>query len=243
MRIVIAEDSVLLLDGLTRLLAAEGHTVTGHTTADALVAALGTPGTGLPGLLITDVRMPPTHTDEGLRAAIHLRALHPRLPVLVLSQYVEQRYARELFAGGARGLGYILKDRVADVDEFLDAIAAVAAGRSVIDPEVVSQIMARSARTGLDTLTPREREVLALMAEGRSNIAIAERLVVGLPAVEKHVTSILTKLGLPPDADDHRRVLAVLRWLEFAPTNDAAANATPTNATLTKVTTRNGAQA
>ncbi|RHA43081.1 response regulator transcription factor [Cellulomonas rhizosphaerae] len=215
MRIVIAEDSVLLLDGLTRLLEAEGHEVTGYKTADELVAGIGEP---LPDVLVTDVRMPPTHTDEGLRAAVHLRSLHPRLPVLVLSQYVEQRYARELFAGEVRGLGYVLKDRVADVDEFLDALHRVASRGTVIDPEVVAQILARSRRDGLDTLTPREREVLGLMAEGRSNAAIAERLVVGLPAVEKHVTSILAKLDLPPDGDDHRRVLAVLRWLEQAPT-------------------------
>ena len=221
MRIVIAEDSVLLLDGLTRLLRAEGHEVTGHRTADELVAVLGDPSADLPDLLVTDVRMPPTHTDEGLRAAVHLRGLHPGLPVLVLSQYVEQRYARELFAADARGLGYVLKDRVADVDEFLAALDRVAAGGTVVDPEVVAQVLARSRRSALDTLSPREREVIALMAEGRSNGAIAERLVVGLPAVEKHVTSILTKLDLPPDASDHRRVLAVLRWLEDAPTNGA----------------------
>ncbi|WP_425955329.1 response regulator [Xylanimonas sp. McL0601] len=215
MRIVIAEDSVLLLDGLTRLLAAEGHGVRGFRTADELVRAMTRPGAELPDLLITDVRMPPSHTDEGLRAAVHLRSLHPELSVLVLSQYVEQRYASELFAAGARGLGYVLKDRVADVDEFLDAVARVAGGGTVVDPEVVSQILARSRSTGLDTLTPREHEVLALMAEGRSNAAIADRLVVGLAAVEKHVTNILTKLGLPPDADDHRRVLAVLRWLDL----------------------------
>jgi DNA-binding NarL/FixJ family response regulator len=214
-RIVIAEDSVLLLDGLTRLLEAEGHEVTGFRTADELVAGLAEP---LPDVLVTDVRMPPTHTDEGLRAAVHLRSLHPRLPVLVLSQYVEQRYARELFAGDVRGLGYVLKDRVADVDDFLDALHRVAARGTVIDPEVVAQILARSRRDGLDTLTPREREVLGLMAEGRSNGAIAERLVVGLAAVEKHVTSILAKLDLPPDGDDHRRVLAVLRWLDQGPT-------------------------
>jgi len=209
-RIVIAEDSVLLLDGLTRLLAAEGHSVTGYGTADKVVAALGSPES-LPDVLVTDVRMPPSHTDEGLRAALHLRSLHPRLPVLVLSQYVEQRYARELFAGLGGGLGYLLKDRVADVEEFLDALNRVAAGGTVIDPEVVAQLLVRSP--GLDLLSPREREVLALMAEGRSNGAIAERLVVGLAAVEKHVTSILTKLDLPPDDDQHRRVLAVLRWL------------------------------
>ena len=214
MRIVIAEDSVLLLDGLTRLLVAEGHEVTAYRTADELVARLAEP----PDVLVTDVRMPPSHTDEGLRAAIHLRSLHPQLPILVLSQYVEQRYARELFAGDVRGLGYVLKDRVADVDEFLDALNRVASGGTVIDPEVVQQILARSRRSDLDALTPREREVLGLMAEGRSNSAIAERLVVGLPAVEKHVTSILTKLGLAPDGDDHRRVLAVLRYLGAAPT-------------------------
>ncbi len=216
MRIVIAEDSVLLLDGLTRLLNAEGHDVTGYTTADELVAALApstVPGT-LPDLVVTDVRMPPTHTDEGLRAAIHLRSVHHRLPVLVLSQYVEQRYARELFTADPQGLGYVLKDRVADVDEFLDAVTRVADGGTVIDPEVVAQILARTPRSGTERLTARESQVLGLMAEGRSNAAIADRLVVGLPAVEKHVTSILAKLDLPPDADDHRRVLAVLRWLD-----------------------------
>ena len=221
MRVVIAEDSVLLLAGLTRLLGAEGHEVTGHRTADELVAALGDPDADLPDVVVTDVRMPPTHTDEGLRAAVHLRGLHPTLPVLVLSQYVEQRYARELFAADARGLGYVLKDRVADVDDFLAALARVAAGGTVVDPEVVAQVLARSRRSLADVLSPREREVIALMAEGRSNAAIAERLVVGGAAVEKHVTSILTKLDLPPDADDHRRVLAVLRWLEDGPTNGA----------------------
>ena len=214
MRIVIAEDSVLLLDGLTRLLTAEGHTVTGHGTATDLVRALSKPDTELPGLLVTDVRMPPSHTDEGLRAAVHLRSLHPDLPVLVLSQYVEQSYATELFARGARSLGYVLKDRVADVDEFLDAVARVSGGGTVLDPEVVTQIMARHPGSDLDVLTRREREVLALMAEGRSNAAIAGCLVVGLAAVEKHVTNILNKLGLPPATDDHRRVLAVLRWLD-----------------------------
>jgi DNA-binding NarL/FixJ family response regulator len=213
-RIVIAEDSVLLLDGLTRLLQAEGHDVTGHRTAEEMVAALSSTEAVLPDLLVTDVRMPPSHTDEGLRAAVHLRSLHPELPVLVLSQYVEQRYAAELFARGTRGLGYVLKDRVADVDEFLDAVDRVAGGGTVLDPEVVSQVLARS-RHDLADLTPREREVLALMAEGRSNGAIADRLVVGPAAVEKHVTNILTKLGLPPDADAHRRVLAVLRWLDL----------------------------
>lgn len=220
MRIVIAEDSVLLLDGLTRLLTSEGHEVTGHRTADDAVAALGRPvgpGHTLPDLLVTDVRMPPTHTDEGLRAAVHLRSVHPTLPVLVLSQYVEQRYASELFAGDVRALGYLLKDRIADVDELLDAVGRVAGGGTVIDPEVVAQLLARARRPVLERLTAREREVLALMAEGRSNAAIAERLVVGTAAVEKHVTSILTKLELTPGADDHRRVLAVLRYLEHTP--------------------------
>lgn len=217
MRIVIAEDSVLLLDGLTRLLEAEGHQVTGHKTADELVAAMSR-ADALPDLLVTDVRMPPSHTDEGLRAAVHLRSIHPTLPVLVLSQYVEQRYAAELFAGDVRALGYVLKDRVADVDEFLDVVGRVAGGGTVIDPEVVAQLLARGRRAGLDALTARERDVLGLMAEGRSNAAIAERLVIGLGAVEKHVTSILTKLDLAPDGDDHRRVLAVLRWLEHEPT-------------------------
>ncbi|MFI6425594.1 LuxR C-terminal-related transcriptional regulator [Promicromonospora sp. NPDC050880] len=214
MRIVIAEDSVLLLDGLTRLLVAEGHTVSGYADAGTLVRALSLPDADLPDLLVTDVRMPPSHTDEGLRAAVHLRSLHPDLPVLVLSQYVEQSYASELFARGARGLGYVLKDRIADVDEFLDAVTRVSGGGTVVDPEVVTQIIARHPGSDLDVLTRREREVLALMAEGRSNAAIADRLVVGLAAVEKHVTNILTKLGLPPAADDHRRVLAVLRWLD-----------------------------
>ena len=212
MRIVIAEDSVLLRDGLTRLLTAEGHEVTGFPTADELVATLG-PEAELPEIVVTDVRMPPSHTDEGLRAALHLRSLHPQLPILVLSQYVEQRYARELFAGRVRGLGYLLKDRVADVEDFLEALGRVADGGTVIDPEVVAQLLVRSERSGLDALSPREREVLSLMAEGRSNSAIAERLFVSLAAVEKHVTSILTKLDLPPDDDQHRRVLAVLRWL------------------------------
>ena len=212
MRIVIAEDSVLLRDGLTRLLTAEGHEVSGFPTADELVATLG-PEAELPEIVVTDVRMPPSHTDEGLRAALHLRSLHPQLPILVLSQYVEQRYARELFAGRVRGLGYLLKDRVADVEDFLEALGRVADGGTVIDPEVVAQLLVRSERSGLDALSPREREVLSLMAEGRSNSAIAERLFVSLAAVEKHVTSILTKLDLPPDDDQHRRVLAVLRWL------------------------------
>ena len=211
MRIVIAEDSVLLLDGLTRLLTAEGHQVRGHATADALVA--GMTADALPDLVVTDVRMPPTHTDEGLRAAVHLRSLYRRLPVLVLSQYVEQRYATELFAADPAGLGYVLKDRVADVDEFLDALGRVAAGGTVIDPEVVAQLLTRRTTTGLERLSAREREVLALMAEGRSNRAIAERLFVTEHTVEKHVKSIFGSLALPQSPDDHRRVLAVITYL------------------------------
>lgn len=215
MRIVIAEDSVLLLDGLTRLLQVEGHEVSGDRTADELLLRLaGTRPEDLPDLVITDVRMPPTHTDEGLRAALRLRAEHPRLPILVLSQYIEQRYAADLLSGGVQGLGYVLKDRVGEIDEFLAAVAQVAGGGTVIDPEVVGQLLARSRSTGLERLTTREREVLHLMAEGRSNDAIARELVVTTPAVEKHITSILTKLDLPPDSGDHRRVLAVLRYLQ-----------------------------
>lgn len=217
MRILIAEDSVLLLEGLTRLLRSEGHDVVGYRTADDLVAAVAREGT--PDLVVTDVRMPPTHTDEGLRAAVHLRSVHPELRVLVLSQYVEHRYAADLFGSDARSLGYVLKDRVADVDEFLLALSRVADGGTVLDPEVVAQVLARSRTTGVDALTPRETEVLGLMAEGLSNTAIASRLVVGHAAVEKHVTSILTKLDLPPSDAQHRRVLAVLQWLDHGPTD------------------------
>jgi DNA-binding NarL/FixJ family response regulator len=215
-RIVIAEDSVLLLDGLTRLLEAEGHQVTGHKTADELVAAMSR-ADALPDLLVTDVRMPPSHTDEGLRAAVHLRSIHPRLPVLVLSQYVEQRYAAELFAGDVRALGYVLKDRVADVDEFLDVVGRVAGGGTVIDPEVVAQLLARGRRAGLEALTARERDVLGLMAEGRSNAAIAGRLSITEKAVAKHINNLFAKLDLPMAADDNRRVLAVLAYLDLGP--------------------------
>jgi DNA-binding NarL/FixJ family response regulator len=161
--------------------------------------------------------MPPTHTDEGIRAAVELRERHPALPVLVLSQYVEERYASELFSGGAGGVGYLLKDRVTDVRAFLDALRRVADGESVVDGEVVAQLVARSrAASPLDDLTAREREVLALMAEGLSNAAVAERLVITERAVEKHVRSIFQKLRLPPDETGNRRVIAVLRFLEAA---------------------------
>jgi DNA-binding NarL/FixJ family response regulator len=219
-RIVIAEDSVLLRAGLTRILADAGEEVVATVgDADELLIAVER---HQPDLCVVDVRMPPTHTDDGLRAAIAIRKRWPRIGILVLSQYVEERYATELLAGGlggaqrprTDGIGYLLKDRVADVSEFLDAARRVGAGGTALDPEVVSQLLARSRRRDpLDRLTPREREVLALMAEGRSNPAIARALVVSDKAVEKHVSSILTKLDLPPDGDDHRRVLAVLQWV------------------------------
>jgi DNA-binding NarL/FixJ family response regulator len=212
MRIVIAEDAAVLRDGLAHLLSSRGHEVVAAVPdGDALRAAVAE---HLPDVAVVDIRMPPTHTDEGLRAAIAIRRDHPGVGVLVFSQYVEARYAADLLAGGAERVGYLLKDRVADVSDFVDALARVAAGGTVLDPEVVTQMLATSRRTDdLDALTPREREVLALMAEGRSNTAIAERLVLAYGSVEKHVTSIFTKFGLPPSAGDHRRVLAVLRYL------------------------------
>jgi DNA-binding NarL/FixJ family response regulator len=219
MRVVIAEDAALLREGLRRLLEDRGHEVV--ATVDepvALVAAVAAHG---PDAAIVDVRMPPTFTDEGLRAAIELRRDHPATGVLVFSQYIETRYATRLLAAGAAGVGYLLKDRVADVAEFTDALARVAAGGTALDPEVVSQLLGarlgdrRPGRgtTGLGSLTAREREVLSLMAEGRSNAAIAAELVVSPGAVEKHVAGIFAKLGLPPSDGDNRRVLAVLRYL------------------------------
>ncbi|HEX5565991.1 MAG TPA: response regulator transcription factor [Streptomyces sp.] len=217
MRVVIAEDSVLLREGLTRLLTDRGHeVVAGVGDGGALVRAveeLGGAGQ-LPDVVVADVRMPPSHTDEGLRAAIRLRAAHPDLPVLVLSQYVEEQYATELLAGSSRGVGYLLKDRVADVREFVDAVVRVARGGTALDPEVVAQLLGRSRKQDvLAALTPREREVLGLMAEGRTNSAIARQLVVSDGAVEKHVSNIFLKLGLAPSEGDHRRVLAVLTYL------------------------------
>jgi DNA-binding NarL/FixJ family response regulator len=210
LRVAIAEDSVLLREGLTRLLVEAGHQVVAAATdAEELMRAVETCG---PDVCVIDVRMPPTFTDEGLRAALVIRHRWPDTGVLVLSQWVEERYATELISGGPHGVGYLLKDRVADVSEFLDALRRVADGGSALDPEVVAQLLARS-RHPLGQLTPREREVLALMAEGRSNAAIAAGLVVGAGAVEKHINSIFTKLGLAPAERDHRRVLAVLRYL------------------------------
>ena len=210
MRIVIAEDSVLLREGLTRLLAEAGHDVVAAAgDGEEFLRAVGQHE---PDAVVVDVRMPPTFTDEGLRAALVVRSRWPGVGVLVLSQYVEERYATELLSGRPHGVGYLLKDRVADLAEFLDALDRVAAGGSALDPEVVAQLLARSSQP-LVSLTAREREVLGLMAEGRSNAAIAAALVIGGGAVEKHINSIFAKLGLPPADRDHRRVLAVLHYL------------------------------
>jgi DNA-binding NarL/FixJ family response regulator len=216
MRIVIAEDSVLLREGLTRLLVDAGEEVVG--TAGDAEEAMAVIEAERPDIVVMDVRMPPTHTDEGLRAAIRAREQWPEIAVLVLSQWVEERYATELLAGSTTGVGYLLKDRVADVRDFVDAVRRVGAGGTALDPDVVSQLLATSRnRSPLAALTPRETEVLKLMAEGRSNRAIAEALVVSDGAVEKHVSNIFMKLDLPIADTDHRRVLAVLRYLEAAP--------------------------
>ncbi|GAB2880153.1 LuxR C-terminal-related transcriptional regulator [Nocardioides pacificus] len=211
MRLVLAEDHALLRAGLIQLLEATGFTIL-HAVGDApsLELALQDPDADA---AVVDVRLPPTHTDEGLVAAIAVRTARPGFPVMVLSQYVEHLYARELLASGEGAIGYLLKDRVADVAEFVDGIRRVAAGGTVLDPEVVAAIMARRRSQPIDRLTPREREVLALMAQGRSNAAIAGALVVSEKAVAKHINSIFTRLDLPPAPDDHRRVRAVLAWL------------------------------
>jgi DNA-binding NarL/FixJ family response regulator len=212
-RVVVADDAVLLREGLIRLLTESGHEVLaavgdGPSLVEAVVAHR-------PDVAIVDVRMPPSHTDEGLRAAVEARARVPRTPILVLSQYVEVSYAEDLLADRAGAVGYLLKDRVSEVAEFLDAMERVAGGATVLDPEVVGQLLVRRRRDDpLRSLTPREREVLGLMAEGRSNTAIARKLVVTDGAVEKHVKNIFTKLGLPPDDEQHRRVLAVLTYLQ-----------------------------
>jgi DNA-binding NarL/FixJ family response regulator/class 3 adenylate cyclase len=212
MRVVIADDSVLLREGIAKLLEDEGFEVAGQSsTADDLMLKVRS---YKPDVAIVDIRMPPTQTDEGLRAAKEIRERHPDVGVLVLSQYVEAGYALELLQGSAEGVGYLLKDRVADVHEFADAVRRVGEGGSALDPTVVSRLVGRRrGEDPLDALTPREREVLELMAEGRSNQAIAEKLVVTPRAVEKHVTSIFTKLGLPASSEDHRRVLAVVTYL------------------------------
>ncbi len=211
MRIVIAEDSVLLREGLAGLFARFGHTVIAAVgDAGALIAAVAVDA---PDLVVTDVRMPPGFTDEGLRAAVTLRQMHPGLPVVALSQFVQHSYATELLASGdGRGIGYLLKDRVGDVEEFIASLARVAAGDTVVDPEVVRQLLRRS-QNPLTTLSAREREVLALVAEGQSNAAIARTLVLSEAAVNKHIGNILAKLNLPATEDTNRRVLAVLTYL------------------------------
>jgi DNA-binding NarL/FixJ family response regulator len=212
-RILICEDSVLLREGLVRLLDDAGHTVVAAlpdaADLDATVAATA------PDLCILDVRLPPTFTDEGIRAAVRLRAQHPALPVLVLSQYVEERYASDLISGGGGALGYLLKDRVADVAEFLESVARIGEGATVLDPEVVAQLLSRRSRDErMQRLTERERQVLALIAEGKSNQAIAATLFVSEASVEKHITAIFQKLGLEPDESGNRRVQAALVHLE-----------------------------
>jgi DNA-binding NarL/FixJ family response regulator len=214
-RVVIADDSVLLREGVARLLEEYGFEVAGQAgDAEDLLRKVGA---HKPDVAVIDVRMPPTHTDEGLRAAHTIRREHPATGVLVLSQYVEEAYALELLSQSTESTGYLLKDRVADVDSFTDAVRRVASGGSALDPEVVALLLGRRRREDpLQSITPREREVLALMAEGRSNAAIAEALVVTERAVEKHVTSIFSKLDLTPTVEDHRRVLAVLAYLKAA---------------------------
>ena len=212
MRVLVADDSVLLREGVVRLLADAGFEIVAQAgdAEDLLRKARA----HKPDVAVVDVRMPPTNTDDGLRAALEIRAELPDTGVLMLSQYVEETYALELIQGSAEGVGYLLKDRVADIQRFTESVRRVGEGGSALDPEVVAQLLGRRRGDGpLDELTPREREVLELMAEGRSNHAIAEQLVVTERAVEKHVTSIFGKLGLSPAAEDHRRVLAVLTFL------------------------------
>jgi DNA-binding NarL/FixJ family response regulator len=211
-RAVIAEDSVLLRVGLVKVLEAVGYTVVAAVNdAEQLLTAVDE---HKPDVVVTDVRMPPGFTDEGVRAALLIRRQHPDIAVLLLSQYVEERYAADLLTGNNRGVGYLLKERVANVDDFLDALERVAGGGTALDPEVVSQLLLRRQSGPLDQLTPREREVLGLMAEGRSNQAIAQGLVVSESAVAKHINNIFMKLGLAPTDGEHRRVKAVLRFLE-----------------------------
>ncbi|MEO9140085.1 MAG: response regulator transcription factor [Jatrophihabitans sp.] len=213
MRIVIAEDSVILRDGLVGLLTDRGHEVVSAVSdGESLRRDVAR---HLPDVCVVDIRMPPSFTDEGLRAALAIRRAQPDVGVLVFSQYVETRYAAELLAGSAKGVGYLLKDRVADVREFVDSLTRVASGGTALDPEVVSQLLGASRRTAaLSTLTPREREVLEHMAEGLSNAGIAAVLTITDRAVEKHIANVFIKLALPPSENDNRRVLAVLRYLD-----------------------------
>jgi DNA-binding NarL/FixJ family response regulator len=211
-RVVIAEDLALLRDGLTRLLRDNGFDVVDAVRdGDALVHAVTRER---PDIAIVDIRLPPSFRDEGVRAALELRQRHPETAILVVSQYVELTYATELLSDGRGGLGYLLKDRIMDVRDFVDAVRRVAEGGTALDPEVVAQLFSAGKRGPLEQLTPREREVLGLMAEGRSNTAIAEALVLTVGAVEKHIANILMKLRLPPSESDHRRVLAVLAYLQ-----------------------------
>jgi len=211
LRVVVADDSVLLREGLVRVLDEAGFdVVASYPDADQLLAELERHS---PDLVVLDVRMPPTFRDEGVRAAIRARQLRPTVGILLLSQYVEVAYAQELLSSGTGGVGYLLKDRVASLDELKDAVERIAAGGTVLDPEVVAQLLGRR-HDPLASLTPREREVMALIAEGRTNAAIARELVIGTGAVEKNVTSIFQKLGLDDSGDDHRRVLAVITWLQ-----------------------------
>ena len=212
MRVVIAEDLALLRDGLTRLLRDNGFEVVAAVDdGDALLRVIATEK---PDVAIVDIRLPPTFRDEGVRAAIEARRRVPETAIIVVSQYVEQTYATELLADGRGGVGYLLKDRIMDVADFVDAVRRVAEGGTALDPEVVAQLFSRQRGGPLERLTPRELEVLGLMAEGRSNAGIAEQLVLTVGAVEKHIASILTKLRLPPSESDHRRVLAVLTYLQ-----------------------------
>jgi DNA-binding NarL/FixJ family response regulator len=212
MRVVLADDTMLLREGVALLLAEAGFDVVGQASdAQELIAAVGEAS---PDVAIVDLRMPPTHTDEGLRAALEIRAAHPSVGVLVLSQHADIGLAMKLLDAGAEGVGYMLKDRVADLEDFADAIRRVAAGGSALDPTIVSQLLSKRRDAGpLDDVTAREREVLELMAEGRSNQGIADRLAISERGVQKHVTSIFDRLGIPAGTDDHRRVLAVLTFL------------------------------
>jgi DNA-binding NarL/FixJ family response regulator len=212
MRVVLADDQMLLREGIARLLEDAGMDVVAQAgDAEDLLRKVGA---HKPDVAVVDVRMPPTHTDEGLKAAAEIRGRFPGVGVLVLSQYVEEAYALDLFADGADGLGYLLKDRVADLDRFVESVRRVGEGGSALDPEVVARLLGRRRREDpLEALSPREREVLGLMAEGRSNSGIAEHLVVTERAIEKHVTAIFAKLGLTPASEDHRRVLAVLTYV------------------------------
>jgi len=215
LRVVIAEDLALLRDGLTRLLRDNGFEVAAAVgDADALHHAVTLEQ---PDIAIVDIRLPPAFRDEGVRAALELRARSPDTAILVVSQYVELTYAAELLSDGRGGVGYLLKDRIMDVDDFVDAVRRVAGGGTALDPEVVAQLFTRGKRGPLEDLTPRELEVLELMAEGRSNTGIARALVLTVGAVEKHVANIFTKLRLPPSGSDHRRVLAVLAYLQGEP--------------------------